>query len=83
VGFDCNCKVSFLQPSTSSGVARHLAARCGCQICCPSVFGDIGEPIQPYCLHFLEFHYALVFKCKKNKHLQRRKGCRFVKTLRL
>jgi len=49
----------------ASGVARPLAARCGCQIFCPSVLGDNGEPIQPYCLHFLEFHNAFVFKCKK------------------
>jgi len=35
-----------------SGVARPLAARCGCQICCPSVCGDTRQPIQPYCLHF-------------------------------
>jgi len=44
----------------SSGVARPLAARCGCQICRSSVFGDIEEPIQPYCLHFLALHDAFV-----------------------
>ena len=47
-----------------SGLARPLAARCGCQICRPSVFGDIGESIQPYYLHFLEFHNGFLFKNK-------------------
>ena len=39
-----------------SGVARPLVARCGCQICRPSVIEDTGEPIQPCCLHFLALH---------------------------
>jgi len=46
-------------------VARPLAARCGCQICHPSVFGDTGEAIQPYCLHILALHNAFVFKYNK------------------
>ena len=51
----------------TSGIARPLVARCGCQICRPSVFGDIAEPIQLYCLHFLDFHNAFIFKCKKKQ----------------
>ena len=42
-------------------VARPLAARCGCRICCPSVFGDIGETLLS--IYFLEFLNA-----KKHKH---------------
>ena len=47
-----------------------MAARRACQICHPFIFGNVGQTIQPYCLHFLALHNAFVrFEMqKKNKH---------------
>ena len=39
--------------------------RGGCQICRLSFFGDVREPIQPYCLHFLALHNEFVFNRRK------------------
>jgi len=42
--------------TSTNGVVIPLAAQCGCQICLPSVFGNNGEPILPYCQHFHALH---------------------------
>jgi len=44
-----------------------LAARGGCQICRSSVFADVKEPVQHYCLHFVELHTAFGFKYSKKR----------------
>ena len=55
--------------SADSGVATPSAARCGCQIFCPFVFGDTGEPTQRYSIHFLRCSCAMhsFLNAKKNK----------------
>jgi len=64
-----------------SGVARSLAARCGCQICRTSVFGNTEELIQPYCLHILAQHRNTVTRSvsqnkASNFHFQFQSGRR-------
>jgi len=43
-----------------------VAARGGCQICRPSVFGDVGETIQPSHLWSRCTTHSFFFKLKKN-----------------
>ena len=71
----------------NSGVARPMSAWCRCQIWCPSVFGDTGEPIQPYCLHFLALHRNTATRSvsqhnASNFHFQFHSGGRRLRWLR-
>jgi len=60
---DTQCRKELVDQCRSAQwrIARPLAARCGCRIFRPSVFGDrpTGVPIQPYCLHFFALHSFL------------------------
>ena len=47
--------------SQASDVAGPWAATADVELAALLSFGDVGESIQPYCLHFLVLHNAFVF----------------------